>query len=67
MNYSWACSCGHIASCSKEDHKIGAVWHCSMCHTTFGQVQGKYTYPVWVTIDPKEVKFYDLLKETNDD
>jgi hypothetical protein len=57
----WACTCGASTPCEEEDTKVGAVWNCPSCEKVFGRVRSRSGTSAWVTISPREVKFYRLL------
>lgn len=62
----WACTCGAETPCETEDLKGGSVWRCPRCETIFGCVYPRGGGKVWVTIDPSEADFYDLLARPMD-
>lgn len=63
VEHVWICSCGKHTVCSFEDTRLGSIWHCEKCDKTFACLFSKASgSKVWLTLDPAEVKFHQLLK-----
>lgn len=63
IQHIWACTCGAQTPCEDKDIRTGAVWECPGCEKVFGRVRSQNGVSAWVTISPREVKFYRLLED----
>lgn len=59
----WSCTCGTQTPCKDEDTRVGAIWQCPGCKKVFGRIRSNNGVSAWVTISPREVKFYRLTEE----
>lgn len=67
IEYIMACLCGVETPCKHEGQQVGAVWQCPACKVATARVTPRQGGRAWITVQPSEVEFYDLLKESEDD
>ena len=67
ITYVMACKCGAETDCESDDQKFGRVWQCPACDRVTACVLSKSGRKLWITVDPKEVEFYHLLRVDTDD
>lgn len=63
----YCCSCGAQTECELGDLNIGKYFQCPVCEEVRVTIVPRRGGKVWVTIIPDQVRFYQLLKEPEDE
>ncbi len=63
IEHIMACLCGHHEVVEPEVQQLGSVYKCPACNVVTAAVYPQSGGKVWITVDPKEVKFYNLINE----
>jgi hypothetical protein len=67
VQHIWCCPCGVQTECEFEDIRIGRIFQCPACKKVQAAVLTRSGTKVWVTVDPGEVEFYDMVKEPEEE
>lgn len=68
INFVMCCGkCRNEEECTAEDQQLGRVWKCSKCGVVTAHVYPQSGGRAWITVDPKEVEFYHLIKTSEDE
>lgn len=61
MKHIYCCDCGEQTEIQAHKMNRGSVVQCPKCKKVGAHVESRGRGSCWITVDPREVEFYDIL------